>query len=89
MNSSEQIFTVHTPHGVHGRIAARLALIAAAHEVRIHILDGSGYIDCSSVLDVLSQAFTYGTRITVRVQGEQYLSALFAVEKLLSGGEEP
>ena len=57
----------------------------------LQILHGTDRIDCSSILDVLSMAFAYGTRFTIRVEGEKKKAAmaLAAVEKLFAAqGEE-
>lgn len=86
MTALEKEIVVLNRHGVHGRVAARLAKIAARHEVILQIIHGRERIDCSSILDVLSMAFVYGTRFTVRAEGEKRKAAkaLAAVEKLFA-----
>ena len=91
MTALEKNIVVLNRHGIHGRVAAKLAKIAARHGVMLQILHGREKIDCSSILDVLSMAFVYGSRFTVRVEGEEKKAAraLAAVEKLFAArGEE-
>lgn len=82
----EKNIVVLNRHGIHGRVAARLAHIAARHKVILHIIHGGDSVDCSSILDVLSMAFVYGTRFTIRVEGEnkKAAKALAAAEKLFA-----
>lgn len=90
MTVFEKEIVVQNRHGIHGRVAASLAQIAARHEVVLHIVHGNQRIDCSSILDVLSMAFVYGTRFTVRLEGEKKKTAkaLAAVEKLFAAPGE-
>jgi len=91
MTALEKSIVVQHLHGVHGRVAARLAHIAARHKVILQIIYGTDRIDCSSILDVLSMAFVCGTRFTIRVEGEKKKAekALAAVERLFAAqGEE-
>lgn len=80
----EKNIVVQNQRGIHGRVAARLAQIADRHKVALHIIHNGERIDCSSILDVLSMAFVYRTRFTIRVEGEtrKAVKALAAVEKL-------
>jgi len=81
---------VHNRFGVHGRVATRLAQIASRHEVQPHLLHGGETIDCSSVLDVLSMAFAFGSSFTVRVAGDEEMvtKTFLAVERVFAGEEE-
>jgi len=93
MITMEKNITVSNRLGVHGRVATRLAQIAGEHAVLLHIVydDNDNAVDCSSVLDVLSMAFTCGTTFTIRAAGEKtkVKSALAAVEKMFADGGEP
>ena len=89
MKVCEKKIMVQVERGVHGRVATRLAQIAQKHDVQLFILDDDQEIDCSSVLDVLSMAFVYGTEVKFRVQGKSANKAIAAVEKLFTTREEP
>ncbi|HHO48141.1 MAG TPA: HPr family phosphocarrier protein [Desulfobacteraceae bacterium] len=90
MTIIEKDVVVHNHHGIHGRVAAGLAQIAARNKVILQIIHGGEAVDCSSILEVLSMAFVYGTRVTIRIEGEgrKAAKALAAVEKLLTAGRE-
>lgn len=80
--------TVRVDQGVHGRVAGGLARIVQQNEVEMHILSNEGEIDCSSVLEVLSMGFVFGTIVKFRVYGEKAVMAINEVEKLLTTKEE-
>ena len=88
MKRFERRVTVRIPGGVHARIAARLTQLAAEHGVKVHIFHQDEYIDCTSVLEILSRGVTSGSRITVRAEGENSRQALAAIENLLAGDDE-
>ena len=89
MKPLEKKIIVNIQRGVHGRVATRLARIAQQHDVQLYILRKGKDIDCSSVLDVLSMAFVFGTQLKFRVQGKGAIKALTAVEKLFATRGEP
>jgi len=78
----EREFVVRNRNGIHGRVAAMLAGIAARHDVIVHIFHHNKVIDCSSILDVLSMAFVYGTRFKISVTGREKEKAMVEIEKL-------
>jgi phosphotransferase system HPr (HPr) family protein len=69
--------------GVHGRVAVTLAEVARDNNVDLQIESGDRQVNCSSILELLSLALVQGSRITVRVEGEQAERALRAVKILL------
>ncbi len=89
MSSLEKVIVVNIEHGVHGRVAARLAQIARQHKVSLFILQEPDEIDCTSVLEVLSMAFVCGTSVKFRVHGRGAEQAIADVEKLFSTTGEP
>lgn len=90
MTVLEKDVVVHDRHGIHGRVAAALAQIAARKRVVLRIIHDGAATDCSSILEVLSMAIAYGTRLTIRIEGEdrKAAKALAAVEKLFTAGKE-
>jgi len=71
--------------GVHGRVAVQLAEIAEENNVELCVASDGRQVSCSSILELLGLALVQGTKITVRVEGEQAEVALQAVKKLLMG----
>lgn len=88
MKTLEKTITVKINEGVHNRVATRFAQIAQQYKVQLFIV-GEELLDCSSVLDVLTMGFAFGTRIKFRAQGEEADLAIAAVEELLVKKEEP
>ena len=84
MKSLEKKITVNIRRGVHGRVATKLAQITRLHDVDLYILNDGKEIDCSSVLDVLSMAFVFGTMVKFRVCGKRAPLAIADVEKLFA-----
>lgn len=88
MKPIEKSITVRVNQGVHGRVAAGLAKIVQSHGVQMHILKDEVIVDCSSILDVLSMGFVFGTIVKFRVHGEFASQAISEVEELLVTREE-
>jgi phosphotransferase system HPr (HPr) family protein len=80
---------VGNERGVHGRVAKRLAEIAAEFGVIVHIRRGEEIVECSSILDVLALALVQGTAITVLVEGAQADAALASAASLLTTPDDP
>ena len=86
----ERECVVCNPRGVHGRVATALARVALEREVTVHLIrPDQEEVDCGSILDVLSLALVTGTRVTVRVEGNDAASALVEVVKILEQEEDP
>ncbi len=89
MRWQERRITVRNRSGVHGRVAARLSELARNSDVSLQIVCGSGAVDCSSILEVLSMALVCGTEVTVRARGRGAEAALDDVEELLNRQDDP
>lgn len=89
MISLEKDIRVNIRRGVHGRVATRLAGIVSKNNVKLTIFHQEREVDCSSVLDVLSMAFVFGSVLRFRVKGENAENALHDVETLFSRRGEP
>lgn len=75
--------------GVHGRVATSLARVVLEREVTVRLVRDREEVDCGSILDVLSLALVTGTRVTVRVEGNDATLALEEVVKILEQEEDP
>jgi len=80
---------VGNERGVHGRVATRLAEIAAGHGVVLRIRRGEEMAECSSILDVLALALGQGTAITLLAEGAQAEAALTAAATLITAQDDP
>lgn len=89
MISLERDIRVNIRRGVHGRVATRLARIVSENNVKLTITHQEREVDCSSVLDVLSMAFVFGTVLRFRVQGENAEDVLQDIETLFSCRGKP
>ena len=83
MNRLETTVIVGNTRGVHGRVATRLAEIAANHQVCLTLTREAETVDCASILDVLALALVQGTAITLQAEGEQAGVALAVARKVL------
>lgn len=88
MNVVRQEVIVGSTRGVHGRVATRLAEIAASHRVALLIHRDDGIVDCSSILDVLALALTKGTVICMTAEGDLAEKAMSAVVQVLTAEDE-
>ncbi len=88
MSRLETTVTVGNTRGVHGRVATRLAEIAADHQVCLTLTRDGEMVDCASILDVLALALVQGTVITLRAEGEQAGAALVVAREVLMGQDD-
>ena len=89
MNTKQADLIVGNAHGVHGRVATRLAEIAASHGVKLAICRGEENVCCSSILDILALALLHGTPVRVVAEGAEADAALQAAIELLTAREDP
>jgi phosphocarrier protein HPr len=81
--------TVGNKRGVHGRVATRLAEIAAEYDVIMQVKRGRESADCSSILDILALALVEGTTISLLAEGESAETALAAAADLINAQDDP
>lgn len=81
--------TVNIQQGIHGRVASRLAALAGEHDAVLLIENEDHDIDCTSILDVLSMAFVYGSSLTFKARGKDAVKLLDKVGDLLESSEDP
>ncbi len=89
MNWQHCSLSVGNQRGVHGRVATRLAEIAAEYGVVLQIIRGEETVECSSILDVLALALVQGTEISLRASGEKAREALQAAQAVITSQDEP
>ena len=89
MKRLEAAVTVGNVRGVHGRVAARLAEIAADLRVSLLVTREEETVDCSSVLDVLAMALVHGTEVRLAVEGESAGNALNTAISILTSQDDP
>ena len=65
MTRRETKVVVGNARGVHGRVATRLAEIAANNKVRLTLRRNGDCIDSAAILEVLALALVQGTEITL------------------------
>ncbi len=79
---------VANPHGVHCRVAAKLAEIAAAHKAQVWITGRGEPVDCSSILELLSLSLAQGSLVSFTAEGSEAAQAAEAIDRLFSSGAE-
>jgi phosphocarrier protein len=76
--------------GLHARAAARLVHTASGFRARTLLVKDGEEVDAKSILGILLMAAAQGTRLVVRVDGDDEATALAAVTALIADrfGEE-
>ncbi|MCL1980512.1 MAG: HPr family phosphocarrier protein [Proteobacteria bacterium] len=85
---AEKKVLVGNERGIHGRIATRLAAIAASHGVRLFLGHNQETVECSSILDVLSLALTRGTVIDLMAEGPRAERALSVAAEIITAQDD-
>jgi phosphocarrier protein HPr len=88
MKRVQQELIVGGTRGVHGRVATRLAEVAARYGVTLLIRRGDEVVDCSSILDVLALALSMGAEVCLTAEGDQAKDAMMAAVQLLITEDE-
>ena len=84
----EATVTVLGELGLHARPAAKIARSAQQFSAEVLLFHGEYEADATSILDILSLSAVKGSRIVVRCKGPDAEAALFAISRLVSGGQE-
>jgi phosphocarrier protein HPr len=85
-----QTFTIRNRLGLHARAAALLVKIANGFNANIMIEKDGVEVNGKSIMGILMLAASRGTKITVRVEGNDAAEALQTLGKLIENkfGEE-
>lgn len=79
--------TVRFPHGLHLRIAARIAALVRRYQARVHIRkDGQLAANAGSVLELLSLGAQPGSNLMVTADGPEKDIAMKALAELFEQG---
>ena len=78
--------TVLNPQGLHARPADLLVRMASQFESTIMIGKGSEFVDCKSILSLLTLGAAQGTELMLRADGADAASALESIEELFASG---
>ena len=62
--------------GLHARAAAKVVSVASRYSARIRILKDDREVDAKSIMGLLMLGAAKGTRLTVRVEGEDEIQAM-------------
>lgn len=70
--------------GLHARAAGKLVHLAKTFQSRVTLTRGEEYVDGKSIMAVMLLAAPIGTRLTLRVEGEDEHVALEAIAELIA-----
>jgi phosphocarrier protein HPr len=68
--------------GLHARAASKLVRVLAGFQASAHLTNGNREINAKSIMGVMLLAAAQGTRLTLRLDGEDEHEALAAVVDL-------
>jgi len=85
---AEKVVRIGNEWGIHSRVAARLAGIAASHGVRLFLCHDGEEVACDSILDVLALALTRGTTVGLLAEGARAESALAAAAAMINAQDD-
>ena len=76
--------------GLHARAAAKMVHTAGAYQSRITISRNGEEVDAKSILGIMMMAVGYGSKVTLRCEGNDEEAAMKAVADLIANrfGEE-
>lgn len=74
--------TVLNPQGLHARPADMLVRLANRYRSEIQIGKAGQFVDCKSILSVLTLGATHGTELTVSADGDDAVDALESIHGL-------
>ena len=78
---------VENPHGLHMRVAARIAQLTQDHEAQIRLINHENRkVNGSSVLDMLTLGAQRGSKLTFEVEGPAEQVVASRLEDLLANG---
>ncbi|OPY14794.1 MAG: HPr-like protein Crh [Syntrophus sp. PtaB.Bin001] len=75
-------FELKNKLGLHARVAAKLVTVAKGFKSRVFLERDGREINGKSLLGILTLACPQGSRVTVRVEGEDALQAIENLEQL-------
>ena len=84
----ESVVEVVNPLGLHARAAAKLVRLAGSFrsKVMLHRIDRDSEANAKSILSVLALAAGHGTKLQLRVEGEDEATACEAIKEMFAAG---
>lgn len=70
--------------GLHARAAAKLVKLASSYDCNIDIQKEDQRVNAKSIMGVMMLAASRGNTVTIFVDGNEEVSAMAAVEKLIN-----
>ena len=83
---SNRMVTVRNPQGLHLRPADMLVRLATQFESTLRISKDGQWVDCNSILSLLTLGATQGTQLEVSGEGSDAETALAAICALFEAG---
>ena len=82
--------TIINKLGLHARAAAKLVKTASGFSSQIHLTVDLQQVNAKSIMDIMMLAATQGTKVSLRVEGNDEDEALTAISTLINErfGEE-
>lgn len=81
-----RIVTVINPEGLHARPADMLVRTASKFTAEIMIGKDSEFVDCKSILSLLTLGAAQGTELTLTARGDDAAAALQSIAQLFDAG---
>jgi phosphocarrier protein HPr len=81
-----RIVTVINPQGLHARPADMLVRTASKFNAEIMIGKGSEFVDCRSILSLLTLGAAQGTELTLTANGDDAPDAMESIAQLFEAG---
>jgi len=72
--------------GLHARAAAKLVRTVEAYQAEVRLVKDGEKADARSVLSLISLGCAEGARVTVEAEGSDALSAVLAIQNLVTEG---
>ncbi len=79
----EQSITIINKLGLHARAAAKLVTLASSYQSEITLIRENKEVNGKSIMGVLMLAASKGSKITLRISGEDEQQALMALQQLI------
>lgn len=84
--SAASPFTIVNALGLHARAAAQLVKLANRYRSDVFVIKDDQEVNGKSIMGVLMLAAAQGTRITLRIEGDDCQEALKALGELIQNG---
>jgi phosphocarrier protein HPr len=79
----EKTFIIKNKLGIHARPAAQLVKTATRFKSSVYCLKNGNEVNAKSIMGILMLEAGVGSKIVVRISGEDEFSAMAAIEELI------